>query len=142
MLSRYDGLKSIGERDDEWEPLELDAIGRGSASAVVEMIKQQMRMDANPDGLPDDFADSDLGVADVHTRFTVAEQLIKWTSRTHVHVGTYLSAVDRQPSSAEEAVEEDNDYTSRQEAMRAYQIHDRKEDVVQDEACQRLQARV
>jgi len=115
MLSQYDGLNTIGERDDDWEPLELDAIG-GTASAAVEMINEQMRMDANPEDLPTDLVDSDVGAADVRTRFTVAEQLIKWTARMPVHVGTDLSIVGRQPASAEE-VEQDEDYTSRQEAI-------------------------
>eukprot|EP00873_Tetraselmis_striata_P012541 jgi/Tetstr1/432805/TSEL_022157.t1 len=60
MLSQYDGLNTIGERDDDWEPLELDAIG-GTASAAVEMINEQMRMDAKPEDLPTDLVDSDVG---------------------------------------------------------------------------------
>eukprot|EP00873_Tetraselmis_striata_P037372 jgi/Tetstr1/457636/TSEL_044203.t1 len=59
MLSQYDGLNTIGERGDDWEPLELDAIG-GTASAAVEMINEQMRMDANPEDLPNDLVDLDV----------------------------------------------------------------------------------
>eukprot|EP00873_Tetraselmis_striata_P020998 jgi/Tetstr1/441262/TSEL_029513.t1 len=60
FISEYDGLNTIGERDDDWEPLELDAFG-GTASAAVEMINEQMRMDANPEDLPTDLVDSDVG---------------------------------------------------------------------------------
>eukprot|EP00873_Tetraselmis_striata_P004813 jgi/Tetstr1/425077/TSEL_015541.t1 len=59
MVSQYDGLNTVRESDDGWEPLEMDAIG-GTTSAAVEMIEEQMRIDANPEGLPNDFVDSDV----------------------------------------------------------------------------------